>query len=125
MVRRMEKVACGFPLQHLFCLVFSVQGSQGRSKLVHPADQSGRKDGQLGLTFNPKCVCAFGRATVHLQHARDRAIAGSLRFIIGSRRRGADIAKAREEPALDFSAESGGGYGDVCADVTKNSGRTQ
>ena len=71
--------------------------------------------------LSKKSIMALERACVHASTAQERAIAGFLRFCVGSRCRGGDATRIPEEPALDIIQETGIGYVDCAAHVTKRS----
>ena len=58
-------------------------------------------------------------ATVHAVGAVERVLAGTIRFCLGARMRGADMLRVCVELTLDFHHSTGLGYVDVAAHVTK------
>ena len=66
-----------------------------------------------------QAVKALEEATVHEPEALDRVVAGSHRFACGSRMRGADLLRCNEELTLDLNKDTGFGFVDVSAHVTK------
>lgn len=62
---------------------------------------------------------ALERATVHAPLAWERSLAGFLRFCVGSRSRAGDATRIAVEPELDHNFDTGIGYVDCKAHVTK------
>jgi len=68
-----------------------------------------------------KAIKALETAVVHDVDLQERVIAGAICFGVRARMRGADLLRVCEELTLDLNAESGMGYIDLRAHVTKTS----
>ena len=79
---------------------------------------------QQAITLSKHAVMALGRAAVHAPEPEERVLAGSCRFMVSARSRGADTVRICEEPTLDINEDTNRGYIDGTGDVTKTSRRT-
>ena len=71
--------------------------------------------------LSQQAIRALEEATVNAGSALERVLAGTIRFCLGARMRGADMLRVCVEPNLDLHHSTGLGYVDVAAHVTKMS----